>query len=37
VGAIPQLTDSARDKALTDLVADGELARLRNGLYQLPG
>jgi hypothetical protein len=36
VGATPQLTDSARDKALTDLVAGGELTRLHNGLYQLP-
>jgi S-DNA-T family DNA segregation ATPase FtsK/SpoIIIE len=37
VKATPVLTPGARDKALTDLVADHELTRLRNGLYQLPG
>jgi hypothetical protein len=37
VDATPHLTKAARDQALTDLVADGELTRLHNGLYQLPG
>lgn len=32
-----QMADGTRDKALTDLVADGLLRRVRNGLYEVPG
>jgi hypothetical protein len=35
VSATPELTDSARDKALTDLKKDGELLRPRQGVYEI--
>lgn len=35
VKATPELKDSTRNKALTDLVADGKLRRVRNGLYEV--
>lgn len=31
------MKDGTRDKALTDLVADGKLRRVKNGLYEVPG
>lgn len=36
-GAKGKVADTTRDKALTDLVADGDLIRVKNGLYQVPG
>ena len=36
-GMAEQMKDSTRDKALTDLVADGKLRRVKNGLYEVPG
>lgn len=32
-----KVADGTRDKALTDLVAAGELRRVKNGLYEVPG
>lgn len=32
-----KVADGTRDKALTDLVAAGDLRRIRNGLYEVPG
>lgn len=32
-----KVADGTRDKALTDLVASGELRRIKNGLYEVPG
>ncbi|QKW17384.1 hypothetical protein HUT12_23325 [Verrucosispora sp. NA02020] len=32
-----QMAPGTRDKALTDLVADGKLRRVKNGLYEVPG
>ncbi len=32
-----KVADGTRDKALTDLVAAGDLVRVKNGLYQVPG
>jgi hypothetical protein len=32
-----RMADGTRDKALTDLVACGDLRRVRNGLYEVPG
>ncbi|MER7331726.1 MULTISPECIES: hypothetical protein [unclassified Micromonospora] len=36
-GMAEQMKDGTRDKALTDLVADGKLRRVKNGLYEVPG
>ncbi|GGM27407.1 hypothetical protein GCM10011608_10200 [Micromonospora sonchi] len=32
-----QMKDSTRDKALTDLMADRRLRRIKNGFYEVPG
>lgn len=34
---VEPMKDGTRDKALTDLVADGKLRRVKNGLYEVPG
>lgn len=36
-GVHGKVADGTRDKALTDLVADGDLVRVKNGLYRVPG
>lgn len=37
VSVTPKMADGTRNKALTDLVADGALRRLKNGIYEVAG